>query len=89
LEYRLKGFENRVLRKTFWPKWVEVRRKERRVHRKELYALYSSSTITPVIKSRGLRQAAHASSIGDSRCAYRVLMGKSEGRRPLGRRTLK
>jgi hypothetical protein len=57
----------------------------RRLHNKELYALYSSPNIIRVIKSRRLRWAGHVARIEDKRGAYRVLVGKPERRRPLGR----
>jgi hypothetical protein len=56
-----------------------------RLHNKELYALYSSPSIIRVIKSRRLRWAGHVALMGERRGAYRVLVGKPEGRRPLGR----
>jgi hypothetical protein len=52
---------------------------------KELYALYSSPNIIRVIKSRRLRWAGHVARIGERRGAYRALVGKPEGRRPLRR----
>jgi hypothetical protein len=52
---------------------------------KELYALYSSPNIIRVIKSRRLRWAGHVARMGERRVAYRALVGKPEGRRPLGR----
>jgi hypothetical protein len=57
----------------------------RRLHNKELYALYSSPNIIRVIKSRRLRWAGHVARMGERRGAYRTLVGKPEGRRPLGR----
>jgi hypothetical protein len=51
----------------------------------ELYALYSSPSIIRVIKSRTLRWAGHVARMGERRGAYRALVGKPEGRRPLGR----
>jgi hypothetical protein len=57
-ECRLKVFENRVLRKTFGPKRDEVTGEWRRLHNKELYALYSSASIIRVIKPR-LRRTGH------------------------------
>jgi hypothetical protein len=56
-EHRLMVFENRVLRRTFGPKWNEATGEGRRLHNKELYALYSSPNIIQVIKSRRLRWA--------------------------------
>jgi DMSO/TMAO reductase YedYZ molybdopterin-dependent catalytic subunit len=56
---RLRVFENRVLRMIFGPKRDEVTGEWRRLHYKELYALYSSPNIFRVIKSRSLRWAGH------------------------------
>jgi hypothetical protein len=85
-ECRLRVFENKVLRRIFGPKRDEVTGEWRRLHNKELYALYSSpSTIIRVIKSRRLRWAGHVTRMGERRGAYRALVGKPEGRRPLGR----
>ena len=69
----------------FGPKRDEVTREWRRLHDKELYALYSSPNITGVIKSRRLRWAGHVARMGEGRGAYRILVGKPEGRGPLGR----
>jgi hypothetical protein len=71
-----------VLRRIFGPKRDEVTREWRRLHDKELTAMYSSPIIIRVIKSRRLT----CSMYGERICAYRVLVGKSEERRPLGRR---
>jgi hypothetical protein len=57
----------------------------RRLHNKELYAPYSSPNFIRVIKSRRMRLAGNVARTGDSRGAYRVLVLKPEGRRPLGR----
>jgi hypothetical protein len=57
----------------------------RRLHNKELYALYSSPNIIRVIKSRRLRWAGLVTRMGERRGAYRALVGKPERRRPLGR----
>jgi hypothetical protein len=67
------------------PKGNEVTGEWRRLHNKELYALYSSLIIIRVIKSRRLRWAGHVARMGERRGAYRALLGKPEGRRPLGR----
>jgi hypothetical protein len=84
-ECRLRGFENKVLRRIFGHKRDEVKGEWRRLHNKELYALYSSPNIIRVIKSRRLRRAGHVARAGERRGAYRILVGKPEGRRPLGR----
>jgi hypothetical protein len=56
-----------------------------KLHSKKLYVLYSSPDIIQVIKSRRLRSAGHIACMGEKRGAYRVLVAKPEGRRPLGR----
>jgi hypothetical protein len=63
----------------------EVTGEWRRLHNKELYALNSSPNIMRVMKTRTLRWAKHAAGMGESRGAYRALVGKPEGRRPLER----
>ena len=78
----LRAFENRVLRRIFGPKGCEVRGEWRRLHNKELYALYSSPDIIRVIQSRRLRWTGHVAYMGERRG---VLVGKREGRRPLER----
>jgi hypothetical protein len=84
-ECRLRVFENRVLRRIFGPKRDEVTGEWRRLHNKELYALYFSPNVIRVIKSRRLRWAGHMARMGVRRGAYRALVGKPEGRRPLER----
>jgi hypothetical protein len=74
-----------VLRRIFGPKRDEVTGEWRRLHNKELYALYSSPNIIRVVKSRRLRWAGHVACMGERRGAYRVLVGQPHGRRPLGR----
>jgi hypothetical protein len=56
-----------------------------RLHNKELYALYSSPNIIRVIKSRKLKWAGHVAHMGERRGAFRALVGKPEGRRPVER----
>jgi hypothetical protein len=84
-ECRLKVFENRLLRRIVGPKRDEVTGEWRRLNNEELYALYSSPNIIRVIKSRRLRWAGHVARMGERRGAYRALVGKPEGRRPLER----
>jgi hypothetical protein len=84
-ECRLRVFENRVLRRIFGPKRDEITGEWRRLHNKELYALYSSPNIIRVMKSRRLRWAGHVARMGERRGAYRALVGKHEGRTQLGR----
>ena len=70
----------------FGPRWDEATGERRRLHNEELNDLYSSSNIVRVIKSRRMRWAGHVARIGEERGAYRVLVGKPEEKRPLGRR---
>jgi hypothetical protein len=83
-EHRLRVFENRVLRKKFGPKREEDG-SWRKLHNDELHSLYSSSNIVRVIKSRRMRWAGHVACMGEGRGVYRVLVGRPEGKRPLGR----
>jgi hypothetical protein len=78
-------FGNRVLRKIFGPKWDEVTGEWRKLHNEELNDLYSLSNLVQVIKMRRMRWAGHVACMGDGRGVYRVLVGKPEGKRPLGR----
>jgi hypothetical protein len=84
-ENSLRVFENRVLRRIFGPKRDEVTGEWRQLHSKEFHILYSSPNIIRQIKSRGMRWAGHVARMGDERNVYRVLMGKPEGKKPLGR----
>jgi hypothetical protein len=77
-------FENRVLRRIFGPKRDEVTGEWRRLHNEELYDLYSSH-ISRVIRSGRMRLARHVARMGDRSCAYRILVGKPEGKSPVGR----
>jgi hypothetical protein len=87
-ECRLSVFDNKVLRRIFGPKRNEVGREWRRLHKSELCALYSPNFIW-VIKSRRMRWAGQVARMWKRRGAYRALVGKPEGRRPLGRPRLK
>jgi hypothetical protein len=78
-------FENRVLRRIFGTKRDEVKGEWRKLHNKELHDLYSSQSIIRIIKSMRMRWAGHVARIGEKRNAYRLLVGKPEGKRPLGR----
>jgi hypothetical protein len=84
-ENRLRVFENRVLRRIFGPKMDEVTGEWRKLHNEELHILYSSPNIIRQIKSRRMRWTGHAARMGEERNVYRVLIGKPEGKRPLGR----
>jgi hypothetical protein len=83
-EHRLRVFENRVLRRILGPKRDEVTGKWRKLHNEELRDLYSSPSIIRIIKPR-MRWVGHVARMGEKRNAYRLLVGKPEGKRPLGR----
>jgi hypothetical protein len=78
-------FENRVLRRIFGPKRDEVTGGWRKLHNEELYNLYSSPSIIRMIKSRRMRWAGHIVRMEERLNAYRIWVGKPEGRRPFGR----
>jgi hypothetical protein len=78
-------FENRVLRRIFVPKRDEVTGEWRKLHNKELHDLYCSPSIIRIIKPRRMRLAGNVARMGEKRNAYRLLVGKPEGKRPLGR----
>jgi hypothetical protein len=84
-EYRLGVLENRVLKRIFGPKRDEVTGEWRKLHKEELHALYSSRSIIRIMKSRRMRWVGHVARIRGKRNACRLMMGKPEGRRPLGR----
>jgi hypothetical protein len=73
------------VRRIFGPKrngetggWIKL-------HNEELHKLYSSSSIIRIIKSMGMRWAGHVARMGEKRNVYRLLVGKPQGKRPLGR----
>jgi hypothetical protein len=78
-------FENRVLKKIFGPKRDEVIGGWRKLLNEELHNLYCSPSIIRIIKSRRMRWAGACSTHGEKRNACRILVGKPEGERPLGR----
>jgi hypothetical protein len=78
-------FENRVLRRIFGPKRDEVTGEWRKLHGEELRDLYSSPSIIRIIKWRRLRWAGDVARMGEKRSSYRLLVGKREVKRPLGR----
>ena len=65
--------------------WAEVTGEWRKLLNEELNNLYSSPNIVRVIKSRRMRWAGYVARMGEGRGVYRVLVGKPEGKRPLGR----
>jgi hypothetical protein len=83
-EHKLRVFENRVLR-IFGPKRDGVTGGWRKLYNEELHNLYSPPSIIRTIKSRRLRWAGHVAQMGEKRNVYRLLAGKPEGKRPLGR----
>jgi hypothetical protein len=84
-ERRLRVFENKVLRRIFGPRRDEVTGDWRKLHNEEINVLYCSPNIVRVIKSRRMRWAGHVARMGEERGVHRVLVGKPEGMRPLGR----
>jgi hypothetical protein len=78
-------FENRVLRRIFGPKRDEMTGEWRKLHNEELHNLYLSPDIIRQVKSRRMRWAGHVARMGEERKVYKVLVGKAEGKRPLGR----
>ena len=77
-------FENTLLGRKFGPRRDEVTAEWRRLHNEELNDLYSSRSIVRAIKSRQKRWARHVAHVGKESGVCRVLLGKPEGRRPLG-----
>jgi hypothetical protein len=84
-EQTLTAFENRVLRRIFGPNRDEATVEWRRLHNEELNDLYSSPNNIRVIKWRRMRWAGYVARMGEKRFAFRILVGRPEGRRPLGR----
>jgi hypothetical protein len=83
-EHMLRVFKNRQLRMIFGHKRDEVMGEWRRLHKKELHNLCSSPNIIEMINSR-MRWAGQVAHTEDRRCAYRDLVGRPEGKKPLGR----
>jgi hypothetical protein len=73
-----------VLKGIFRPKRDEVTGDWRKLHSKELRNLYPSPNIIRMIKSRRMRSTGHVARMGEKRNSYRILVGKPEGKRPLG-----
>jgi hypothetical protein len=76
-----------MLRRIFGPYRDEAKGECRKLHSVEFHNLYSSPDIIRQIKSRRMRWPGHAASMGEGRNVYRVLVGKAEGKGPLGRPT--
>jgi hypothetical protein len=79
-EYKLRVFENRVLRRIFGPKRYGVRGGRRNLHNEGLHNLYSSPSIIRIIKSRRMRWAGHVERMGEKRNVYRLLVGSQRER---------
>jgi hypothetical protein len=79
-------FENRMLSRIFEPKRDEVNRGLSKLHNEEVHSLHSlpSTCIIKMIKSRSVRWAGYIYIYGKERNAYRILVGKPEGKRPVG-----
>jgi hypothetical protein len=86
-KHRLRVFENRVLRGLIGPKRNEATSEWRRLHNEEIFYMNSSPNIIRVIKSRKMRWAGHVAILGERRGVYRFLLGRPEGKGPLGRPT--
>jgi len=84
-ERRLRVFENSVFRRVFGSKMDEVTEEWRKLHNGELRVLYSLPNIVRVVKVRRMRWAGHVARMVEGRGVNRVLVGKPEGKRPLGR----
>jgi hypothetical protein len=69
-----------VLRRIFGPKRDEVTGEWGKLHNEELWDLYSSPSIIRIIKPRRMRWEGHVARMGDKRNAYRLLVGKPEGK---------
>jgi hypothetical protein len=79
--HRLRGFENRVLRRIFGPKRDEVTGEWRKLHSEDLHNFYSSPDIIRQIKSRRMKWAGHVACMGEGRKVYRILMGMPKGKK--------
>ena len=83
-EHRLRVFENRILRRIFGPKRDE-NGEWRRLHNEELHSLYRSPNIVKMIKCKILKWTGHVARMEECRSVFKILIGKSTGKRPLGR----
>jgi hypothetical protein len=84
-QHRLRVFESRVLSRIFGSKRYEATGGWRKLHNEGLHNLYSSPSIIRMIKSRRMKWVEHVAQMGAKMNACRILVGKPEGKRPLGR----
>jgi hypothetical protein len=84
-EHRLRALQNRVLKTLFGSKRDEVRGGWRKLHIEELHNLYSSPSTITIIKSMRMGWAGHVARMGEKMNAYKILVGKPEVKRSLGR----
>jgi hypothetical protein len=84
-EHRLRVFENRTFRRMFGAKRAEVTGGRKKLHIEELHNSYSSPNIIRVTKSRRKRWAGYVARMGEMRNGNKNLVGKPEGKTPLGR----
>jgi hypothetical protein len=82
----MRVFENRVLRRIFLLKKVEMTGGCSKLHNEEICNLYSLPSIIRMMTSRRMSWAEHIARMMEKMNAYRILMGKAEGKRPLGGR---
>jgi hypothetical protein len=74
-----------VLRRIFGSQSSKILRVWRKLHNEELHNLYSSPSIIRIVKSRKMGWAGNVARVDANRNAYRILVGKPEGKRQLGR----
>jgi hypothetical protein len=84
-DYMLRVFENGILRRIFGPMRDEVTGEWKKLHTEDLHNLYSSPVAIRHIKPRRMRWAGYVARMGEEGKVYKVLAGKSKGKRPLGR----
>jgi hypothetical protein len=87
--HKLRVFQNRALRRIFRPKRDEVTGGWRKLHDEELHDLYSTPSIIRIMKSRRMRWTGHVARMRKKRNVYRLLVGKPEGKRPVGKPNLR
>ena len=83
--FRNAGKRVRVLKRILWPRRDEVTEEWRRLHNEELYDMYCSPNVVRVIELRRMRWARRVARVGERGNAYRILVGKLDGKSALGR----